>query len=79
MKAWREVRFTARIDSGNTNDMAGFLDMLRYEGAVVADWSVSDRASARGGAVYTVTLTSSRFTPDRWSSFDIPTKVISDY
>jgi len=76
MKAWREVRFTARIDSGNTSDMAGFLDMLRYDAAVVEDWTVTDRASARGGAVYTVTLTSSRFTPDRWSSFGIPTRVL---
>jgi hypothetical protein len=44
-------------------DLAGFLDMMRYDGATVRDWTRADRYS------FTATLTGPRFTPDRWRSF----------
>jgi hypothetical protein len=54
------------------HDMPGFLDMLRYDNANVVGWT-----HVRGGEngvrddKFIVTLTSSRYTPERWKSFGI--------
>ncbi len=54
---------------GHGGDMPALLDMLRYEGARVVDW---DHAS---GGVFTVTILSEHYEPDRWASFGLHPRV----
>ena len=77
MKAWKEVRFTVEVQPWDPNRMAGFLDMMRYDTATVIEWAVSERGERRGEETYLVTLSSTRFTPDRWASFGIFPKVVA--
>lgn len=57
-------------------DMAGFLDMLRYDNATVVDWTTV--TPEQGMVRYEVTLRSApdrtpgfEFTTDRWASFGL--------
>lgn len=67
----KRVKYIVRVGEYG-GDMAGFLDMLRYDGATVESWN-------RSGTAYEVTLSTEvqRFTPDRWRSFGISTVVVS--
>lgn len=58
-------------------DLAGFLDMLRYDRATVTDWDHTVRGEGRDDR-YEVTLLSDpdrtpgfEFTTDRWASFGL--------
>lgn len=63
---------TIAIVQFHDRDMAGFLDMLRYDRAVVESWSHRFRdLTQKGNDTWTVTLLADRFTPDRWSSFGL--------
>jgi len=76
MKAYDEIRFTVRVDSGDPSAMAGFLDMLRYDAAQVRDWSVMERpAHPRDGAVYNVSLSAREISAERWRSFGLVPRV----
>jgi hypothetical protein len=66
----KTYRFTVHINPAR--DMPGFLDMLRYDGATVADWNgfPIDR--------FRVVLTGPRCTPDRWESFGLRVRDIEE-
>lgn len=64
-------KVTVPIDA-HASSLAGFLDMLRYEGARVVTW---DRTAY--GFVVTLVTETRYFQPDRWASFLIPVEVIS--
>lgn len=66
----RSVEFTER-------DLAGFLDMLRYDNCTVVDWT-RGTSLHRGESSFIVRLRSNpdrtpgfEFTTDRWSSFGL--------
>ena len=71
----RFARYTITLPTGRGFfDMAGFLDMLRYEGSTVRGWD-------RQGENFSVDLQveANRYTPDRWRSFGlVPTNVEED-
>lgn len=66
MKAWRyKVKVTPHEMERGGGDLAGFLDMLRYEGARVITWD-------RDGKGLVIELQSERPpVVDRWESFMI--------
>ena len=70
-----KVVITVREPGG---DMPGFLDMLRYDGAVVVAWSRTE-AVLRGGSSFTVTIRREHpFTIDRWRSFGLVLRDLAD-
>jgi hypothetical protein len=64
-------RFTVRVRVGRAGDpgfyLAGFFDMMRYDGATVEKWDRED-------STFVVTLKSSVVTPGRWASMGLPVK-----
>jgi hypothetical protein len=60
---------------GGLGDVAALLDMLRYEGARVADW-FRDRDS-HNREILVVTIASEQYVPERWASFGIYPEVAS--
>jgi hypothetical protein len=63
-------RFAVTIRSVNhgTGDMPGFLDMLRYEGGRVVEWT---RIEDNDSYLVTIEVEALRHVPDRWRSFGI--------
>lgn len=61
------TKIIASVEFGD-QDFPGFLDMLRYDGAVVESWA---HWEVPHGNRWRVTLSAPRLTPDRWSSFNL--------
>jgi hypothetical protein len=57
--------------SFNTRELAGVLDMLRYESGTVVDWSAD-------GENWTISIIvdTNRYQPDRWASFGLFPKAL---
>jgi hypothetical protein len=65
----RTFAYIVRIHAGTTSDIGGFLDMMRYDRAIVRTWSVE---TDQGRPFYAVTIETPRpATLDRWHSFDL--------
>ena len=75
MASPRLLRYTVTINPESRFDFVGFLDMLRYEGATVAEW----RDSADFPGQFAVTLSVAAFShqPDRWKSFGLYPKEVA--
>lgn len=64
----RTLDFKVRIHTNHPfGDLTGFLDMLRYEGGNVVDWTHSFEDTF----TVTVRVEEHRFKPERWRSFGI--------
>lgn len=57
-------------------DLPVLLDMMRYENSTVINWD-REAPLSTGSRVYTITLASDYYTPDRWASFLIYTEVVA--
>lgn len=58
-------------------DVASFLDMLRYERAVVIDWThLTALTTHESTSVFEVTLRSKHPVPERWHSFMITPYIV---
>lgn len=64
-----EVKFTVRKAGDPGFQLAGFLDMMRYDQATVLKWD-------RVGNDFIVTLESTSFTLERWQSFGLYPKEV---
>lgn len=76
MAKLQPARATVRLRGDRQGtDLAGFLDMLRYDGATVVSWDRVD------GDAFLVTLQSRvdgyGFTNDRWASFGLYLKEVA--
>lgn len=73
----RTVRYRVRF---RTHDLAGLLDMLRYDGATVTDWdrlySHEERLGHAEWWSVTLTVTGREPTLDRWRSFGLYPEVL---
>lgn len=63
---------TYRVTIRLSRQSVALLDMLRYEGATVIDWSWGDTHDHAE-----IVLESQRFEKDRWESFGIFPKMVS--
>jgi hypothetical protein len=68
--------FIAEGRHGSDGDLPALLDMLRYEGGVVEDWSRARDSRDRSGYSVRIRVPAVRFTPDRWRSFGISPEVL---
>lgn len=61
------VEFTVTF---RDRDLPGVLDMLRYEGGTVVNWT-RDPDGGRERYKVTLRVTRNRYVPDRWNSFGL--------
>lgn len=64
-----KYKVSVRVSRFGGGDIAALLDMLRYEGATVENWS-----SLEGG--FRVTISSENPVLDRWNSFGLYPEVV---
>ncbi len=71
------VRVRVRGMDRGGGDLAGFLDMLRYDGATVIDWMLWNSDDGRENGFTVFFLTDRPATMDRWHSMGMyPTEVL---
>lgn len=74
--ATKTIRYKVTIITSrhSDGDLASLFDMLRYEGAVVRDWSrwrSEGGQGERSGYIVTLEAPVTSYTPQRWQSFGL--------
>lgn len=65
------VRVPLRNGGSTSMYIAGFLDMMRYDGCEVVSWDKETMPGDRGETFVIKLVTANRFTEDRWRSMGI--------
>lgn len=72
-----QVRIEPRHLSRGAGDMAGFLDMLRYDQCTVETWGINDSHDASAFVVTLAYAPGSWPTLERWHSFSLFPKEVA--